>query len=1520
MICSAAILLLFLAPIILSIVVSLPMVQNKIIDRATTYASQHLGTEVRIGEIAVSMSGGVIIYDFLTRDLQQDTLIFASRLESQINPLTLMNRRVTLGKTTLKGGVVNLIARINEEGESEMNIRQVTKLLMAKDRSKPQVVVDVESVELDDVTLRIKQLTPKNPEYGVDMRDMELNNISAKVSNLMIDGPSLHGDINDLSFEERSGFVINSLSGELYLTEGALAISNMTMQSLWSSLNFEYLHLANGTWRDYRHFNTTTMIDAVVRGGNISSDDLAYFAPDMRNWGVEFYDIAFAAHGEVADLDLNISNIRYGEQTSLNSTISIKGLPDVNSMLFDCTIGEAVTTSLDLDQLKWALTKSGFDESTHSILESLGTIELFGSAKGGVSKFKAAGSILTESGEVTTDMSVAHGGDIRGVKLQGVVDVVGAQMGKILPASEMGEVTMSVDVDGVVDGRESHIAVESDIKRVVWRNHTLQQVAISGEMANGGLSDVEITSRDPELNFNLRGDALRLFRREAIPRYDMELDLHNADLKVLGINRHDSLSCIRGAVRLTGEGRDKEACWGDLQLSRVEYLYNRDTLSIGNVEIVARSAEGDREATIKSDFLTANCTSHSPVKDITSFLRGAVARYLPALYRDPEGVIAELSLVENLHQSRVVDSDFNSRINIELLDATPLAKLFVEDLTIGAGSTFNMQFDPHIDNFEATLASPYFEHGTTLATNITGWVDGVRDSMTIRSNIEELLVGTSFINKSSFNASLREDKVDMRLRFVNPADSSKVDIGARVAVDRDKRGDHEFDMSLLPSSIVRRGVAWRVRANGIKVNKQGFDIDRFSVASRNQELTINGRASNLISDTMRISMRNFDLSILSTFIAKLGYNIEGSTNGEAYISSALKSRRIEAAMELDSVSVNTLAAPPMMLRAKWDTQRNRASLLLENRRSQDTLMRGYYVPSEVRYYALLEVDSLNMGILDPPLKGVITDTEGTAKLSLTLRGMRREAHLNGTITTHNLSTTVGYTKARYSMPNAVIDVNDNLLQINSATVTDQMEGRGTLTMQVDLQHLSNIEYNLRVALNKMLVLDTKEVDNSTFYGRVFASGVAEIGGGRSGVKMNIVAQTDAASQFFMPLANKSNISEVDFITFVQPQLVDTTNMMQMRRLQLEQRKRQSVTGDMEINMSLNVTPDTEVQLVIDPTVGDIIKARGTGQMNLRIEPKSGIFDMYGDYSIEEGNYLFTLRNIINKRFVIDPGSSIQWTGSPMDPLLDINAIYQLKTSLQPLISDESSRAIPVNCVVNLSDRLSQPNVSFSIELPSADPEQQAVVSSLLNDQETISRQFFYLMLANAFISESSATGASDIGVSTTAATGFELLTNQLSNWLSSSNYNIVIRYRPESELSGDEVDFGFSHGLINNRLLVELEGNYIIDNKQAVSEDASNFMGDAYITWLIDRTGSLRLRGFTQTIDRYDENQGLQETGIGIYYRDDFNNFRDLQQRVKARFKPSDERLEHRAERRATRLARKEEEENEEGQQNENNE
>jgi hypothetical protein len=367
------------------------------------------------------------------------------------------------------------------------------------------------------------------------------------------------------------------------------------------------------------------------------------------------------------------------------------------------------------------------------------------------------------------------------------------------------------------------------------------------------------------------------------------------------------------------------------------------------------------------------------------------------------------------------------------------------------------------------------------------------------------------------------------------------------------------------------------------------------------------------------------------------------------------------------------------------------------------------------------------------------------------------------------------------------------------------------------------------------------------------------------------------------------VSYANFVKFVEPDVekVDTIDFLTRLMMAYERRAREESEPSslLDINIDINVLPNIDMQLVIDPTMGNVIKAKGSGELSMHILPEADVFEMNGDIKISEGTYLFTLQNIINKLFTVVPGSSIHWDGNPSNADLNIDAVYSTKASLSPLIGSsvqgfDTSPAVPVDCYIKLTGELNSPTPTFDIKIPNVAPEIQTIVQSALNDQHAIATQMFWLLAANCFSAED--TGVT--GASLSATTGFELLSNQLSNWLSGEDYNIILRYRPRNNISGDEVDFGFSKSWFNNRLIVELEGGYLSDASAQAMQKASNFVGEAFITWLIDPEGVMRFRGFTQTIDRYGENQGMQESGIGFYYNESFNTFAELLQSLKNRF------------------------------------
>ena len=191
----------------------------------------------------------------------------------------------------------------------------------------------------------------------------------------------------------------------------------------------------------------------------------------------------------------------------------------------------------------------------------------------------------------------------------------------------------------------------------------------------------------------------------------------------------------------------------------------------------------------------------------------------------------------------------------------------------------------------------------------------------------------------------------------------------------------------------------------------------------------------------------------------------------------------------------------------------------------------------------MRTDSVDVGLLDPLLSGVITDTEGWADIDVSISGEGRNAELQGKIDVDSLATTIAYTQCRYNAPKATLKVENNRFIATDVPVFDQERGEGRLSLDVSLAHLSNIEYGIDITVDNMKVLNTTERDNSMFYGQIYASGSGSVRGDKAGVKMDVVAHSDDNSKFYMPLTDNSEIQSADFVTFASKNSVDTTSYL-----------------------------------------------------------------------------------------------------------------------------------------------------------------------------------------------------------------------------------------------------------------------------------------------------------------------------------------------------------------------------------------
>ena len=1480
---SVTLLFLIFCPIVLTLVVDLPSVQNFLIDKATGILSKKMETTVSIDKIRLGALGSLRVEGLYVEDYQQDTLLYIEKLKIYLSRFE-GAQGITLRNGSVKGGLLY----IHETPEGVMNIKQVVNSVVKKreDKPKSEFALKISDVLVDDFNLIIEQREHREPEYGIDYRDMHLENMSAFIDNFTLEGGRVGGFVRNFTTREHSGFTIDNLTGHFLVDKGVVDLRDFNITAAESDIRLHSLVLQGENWASYKDFIHNVTIKGEVYDSYVSTNDIAHFAPSMLPWQLEAHDANISVNGTVADLRVNVKNMEFGQSSNLRGSVRLRGLPNVRRATMSLDLSRLVTNQADASMVLDGITgRQILSDKILSMVNAAGEIICSGKFNGGFQTFESDIVLTTQAGNLALTASrepVKYEGEENRLKgrlpastLVATLDARHFNLGSILHNKLFGSATAYMSFYGTTTAKSISGRVAGRVGAISLNDCLYEDVDVEGRLVNKSFSG-SMRSDCEALRMVLTGMA---DLNSESPTYDFHMTVNDADLHAMNLNPRDSISQIGFEADLYAVGRNIDDMNGSISIERTHYYYNADTLRTGAINLLARSVENQRSLSLSSDFADATFTGPSSYKDVVKYLQASMRKYLPGL-ADESYLLA------------VNEDKGYSALSIKVKEIDPLLDAISDGLQLAQGSMLNFTMNPVTNHIALRAESDYLERRNMLAANLRVNLTNQGDSLAMYLQAEDFYVGTFHLPQLSVMGGAKNDRVLLTSGFRDTVGDLSGVLSIYANILHDSITQHRsVSMNLLPATITSRGRDWKLSSSRVKIDTARIEVERFHVRSGEQELLLEGVMSRQSEDSLSLKLKDFSIAPFMGFATRLGYTVTGKGNGEAYMKAALDRGEISADIDIDSMKVNSTSVAPLRLDSRWDFRQQRARIRVINRNTRDSIVRGYYAPKSNRYYAEGRFDKIPMAMLDPILSSVVSGTKGMANAQLEIMGKGRQAKLNGSIDVKGLSTMIDYTKVRYSVPSAKVQVKDNHIVASNVRAYDPENNSGMLSMDVSLEHLSNIAFDMRVVPRNMLVLNTTMQDNDLFYGKVYASGVATVRGSKKGTSLDLVGSTEGNSQFFMPLSGKSDASNADFVIFDRPGMRrDSTGNHQLlrKKMAFERRNRAAASSasNMDINIELTAKPNAEVQLVIDPTVGDIIKGRGNGTFNIHIVPSANIFDMYGDYTITEGSYLFTLQNIINKRFIIENGSTIQWTGDPLDARLNIDAVYKLKASLQPLLSsttlDNVTRAVPVECIINLTERLTNPTVLFDIKVPTADSEIRNAVANLLNNQQSIATQFMYLLVSGSFYSDSST--SSNIGASASATTGFELLSNQLSNWLSSDDYNIILRYRPRSELTSDEIDFGFSKSLANNRLLLELEGNYMVDTRMAANSNMSNFMGEAYITWLIDQAGNLKLKGFTQTIDRFDENQGLQETGVGIYYREDFNNWTDLKRRIRERF------------------------------------
>ena len=556
---------------------------------------------------------------------------------------------------------------------------------------------------------------------------------------------------------------------------------------------------------------------------------------------------------------------------------------------------------------------------------------------------------------------------------------------------------------------------------------------------------------------------------------------------------------------------------------------------------------------------------------------------------------------------------------------------------------------------------------------------------------------------------------------------------------------------------------------------------------------------------------------------------------------------------------------------------------------------GYYYPDnkDNNLDINAEVNNLNLKWFSRYLSDFASDFNGFATGKLKFSGKTDNPELTGKLDLQNSRLKIDYLNIAYYLSGEIIfNKNDmtfnNLLlsgtnpnEVHSAqTLVHSAQkysntGKAILSGKIYHKFFSKMVMDLDIKLQNLACLNTTIQQNNLYYGKALATGNIKISGNISNILMNIDAKTEKGTKLCFPLTIPGELSENEFVSFIDKGQKKTKSLSYNVN-----------TSGLQLNFNLEVTPDAEVQIVFDPKLGDVIKAHGIGNLKLEINT-NGDFDMYGDYEVVDGDYLFTLKNLINKKFKIEKGGKITWNGSPYAGIINLQATYTLRTSVDPLRPDlpPTNKNIPVYCNILLSDQLLKPTITPSITFQenlldiSLEPYKSAIETDL-------NQQVFSLLVLTSFTTPQQYTTNLSNSIFGNDA---ELLSSQLSNWLSqiSKTVDLGVNYKPGDQLTTDQVNVTLATQVFNNRLIISSNLGMGGEKRQA-TETSNNIVGDVNMEYKLSPEGDIRLKAYNKSnINDYLEQDIMSPytQGLGIFYRKEFDHFGEFFRRKEEKSK-----------------------------------
>lgn len=1475
---SMLLVILFALSVILTGLFRNSIVQTYLARITAIHLSEYLNAKVKINNLRVSAYFNLEAKDVEVNDLQDEPLIRLKSLYISSDILKTFHSDLILNNVILDSAQVYLRRHKHQQ---QLNINRILNKLR-----RPQSSLSADTIEHAPFVLHVKNLElkdcrfvyqiadkTKDSGFGMDYYNLDVKSIQAKLKDILLVNDSISGKIESLSANEKSGISLKNLNTQVDIYNRGLVLKNARLETAYSHLNFD-LKFDYPNWDAYNHFDDEVKMSGTIRKSKVNMKDIAFFAPAMEGMD-NLFSITTTFSGPVKNLRLRKLQLKQGQGSYFSGNIQLTGLPNIYETFISLRIRDFSTSLKDIQAFK--LPGGKVLTELPQTLSEFGTLKVKGNFTGFYNDFVSNAKFSTNIGLLTTDIQFSNDSKRNIIGYKGDFKARQFNLGQFLNEPDLfGKSDFDVQVKGEgLDIKSLNANVIGKINAFQFKQHQLKDIAINGLFQERQFTgDVSISDKLIKADFagHIKFDTL-------LPVFNFKLKLKDTHLASLGLLPVDTSALVSSNIRLNFSGKTLDNIRGEIIFDSTFLNYKQEKYEMQSFNLKTKANDQNiRSIQLQSDFIDGEVNGLFLLSDIRNSANLFLKDYLPN----------QLSVIDIKPEqsTRMMNWDFRFK------NFSRLLSLFDQSIQISEDASWDGHFDAGNNALKSQLHLKYAIVDGVKLKDLEFRVHSNKSALYANVDVSTMLFKESqkedtlqlSIDNLRLLAQAKNDSIHFKLDWKNnfEAIQNRADIKAYLSLSQPNTKDFKFEQA----DLIINDTAWTIHPDNLfRIQKDALLFQKVGFSSKSQQIEITGALDQLNEQALKVNFKHFDISDFDILMHSKRIDLDGFIDGNIQFLNIFDNMDFLADMDITQFSINHELIGDAHISSKRNLDKSifiNAEIekkLADAQLLKPLIFEGYYYPDRI-FNSLdfsLFLKDLPIQVASPFLYKWVDHFKGTASGNVFVEGNLELPDVHGQVHLNKADFRIKYLNTTYQLTaDALID--NSSISLHSADLRDEMNNRADVKGGLVHNHLRNFGVDLSINAHQFMGLNTRKGMNSLYYGKAFVSGNVDIKGPFDAVNFDVKLQADKGSGVVIPINLTADVSDNEFITFVNKK--DTLHQTQIVP------KIKELAG-FSLNMDLALNPDANVEIILPEDLGNI-QGVGFGDLNLNLN-RAGNFTMAGDYQVNKGTFLFSVKNVYKKRFDIVDGGTISWTGDPYAGELNMKAVYHVKTSLKTLgaTQDTSYRSrVPVDCVIGLKDKILNPEVDFGFEFPNSPETVRQQVFSLIDttNQAEMSQQMLSLLVLNSF-SFSSATGNADLA-SSVGGSSLQFVANQLGNWLSqiSNDLDVGINYRPGGAITNEEVEVALSTQLFDDR--VSIDGNFGYQNLNGVpNSNTSNIVGDINVEVKIAKDGRFRLKAFNRTNTLDADNTAPYTQGVGVFYRKEFNFFSELFKRKKARKK-----------------------------------